>query len=82
MLRCSMLPSDHTRASICVGLDTHTHVHVHIHIQAKAYEDKCKELREELTSARDEVNTLSLSLADSVPRAELAAAVKVRMLCF
>ncbi len=44
------------------------------------FEDKCKELRNELKEARDEVERLNTLLADMVPRAELLAARKVRSL--
>ena len=48
-----------------------------IYVQAKMFEDKCKELRDELNEARDEIERLNGMLADMVPRAELNAARKV-----
>jgi hypothetical protein len=56
---------------------TYPHTHTHTHMQAKMFEDKCKELRDELNEARDEIERLNGMLADMVPRAELNAARKV-----
>jgi hypothetical protein len=41
------------------------------------YEDKVKELRDELQTARDEIDRLNALLADMAPRADLNAARKV-----
>jgi hypothetical protein len=41
------------------------------------FEDKCKELREELKASREEIDRLQRLLADMVSRAELNAARKV-----
>ncbi len=46
-------------------------------MQAKMFEDKCKELRDELKDARDEIDRLNAQIGDMVPRAELIAARKV-----
>ena len=45
------------------------------------YEDKVKELRDELQTARDEVDRLNALLADMAPRSELNAARKVCVCC-
>ncbi len=41
------------------------------------FEDKCKELRDELKTARDEKDRLDGLLAETVPRAELTSARQV-----
>ena len=41
------------------------------------FEDKCKELRDEVKEARDEIDRLNSVLADMAPRAEINAAKKV-----
>jgi hypothetical protein len=38
---------------------------------------KCKELRDELKAARDEIDRLQALMVDMVPRADLNAALKV-----
>ena len=52
---------------------------VRAHVQAQMFEEKCKELRDELKEAREEMDRLNALLADMVPRAELSAARKVRV---
>jgi hypothetical protein len=49
--------------------------------QAKMLEDKCKELRDEIKIARDELDRVNGLLTDTVPRAELNAARKVHSTC-
>ncbi len=57
------------------GLYIHTH---NIHMQALMFEGKCKELRDELKAARDEINRINALLADAVPRAQFNTAQLVR----
>jgi hypothetical protein len=42
------------------------------------FEDKCKELREELKEARDKIDSLEAMMVDLVPRAELNSSRKVK----
>jgi hypothetical protein len=52
-------------------------IHAYMQPQAQMLADKCKELRDELKTARDELARLNGLLTETAPRAELNAARKV-----